>query len=65
MAIFNKYKDRCITKLSEAKENFDKEGSAAASDTINKMIEQIKDKEFVLESAGNDICRMIELSNIF
>lgn len=64
-AVFDKYKDTCITKLSEAKENFDKEDNAAASEKINTIIEQIKGKEFVLESVGNDICRMIELSNIF
>ena len=32
---------------------------------INSIIEQISNKEYVLESVGNDICGMIKLSTIF
>ena len=64
-SVFNKYKDICINKLSEAKETFDNDKNAAASEKISAIIEQVSNKKYSVESVGNDVCGMIELSNIF
>ena len=64
-SIFDKYKNECSEKLSEAKKKFESENNSAAVERINSIIEQISSKEYVLESVGNDICGMIKLSTIF
>lgn len=64
-SVFNKYKDLCVAKLSEAKESFDSEKNEAASTKISSIIEQVSNKKFSVETVGSDICGMIELSNIF
>ena len=63
--VFNRYKEACQKKLSEAKENFDKEGNATASEKIASILEQVSGKKYVLETLGSDICGLIQLSNIF
>lgn len=64
-SVFNKYKEMCVNKLSEAKESFDKDKNETASEKISSIIEQVSNKAYNVESVGNDICGMIELSNIF
>ena len=64
-SVFEKYKNDCENKLSEAKKKFASENNSAAVERINDIMEQISGKEFVLESVGNDICGMIKLSAIF
>lgn len=64
-SIFDKYKNECSEKLSEAKKKFESENNSAAVERIDSIIEQISSKEYVLESVGNDICGMIKLSTIF
>ena len=64
-SVFEKYKKICVDKLSEAKENFIKENNTAASDKLNSIMEQISSKTYSVETVGNDICGMIELTNIF
>lgn len=63
--VFNKYKDSCSTKLSEAKKKFDDEGNSTASNKISAIMEQVSNKQFSAETIGNDVCNLIELSNIF
>lgn len=62
---FEKYKEACATKLSEAKKRFETEGNDAATEKISSIMEQISQKSYSLETVGNDICGMIKLSNIF
>lgn len=62
---FEKYKNACATKLSEAKKRFETEGNDAATEKISSIMEQISQKSYSLETVGNDICGMIKLSNIF
>ena len=64
-SVFNKYKDICINKLSEAKQAFDNDKNDAASQKISSIIEQVSNKGYSIDSLGNDICGMIELTNIF
>ena len=54
-----------MDKLSEAKENFIKENNSAASEKLSAIMEQISNKAYSVETVGNDICGMIELTNIF
>lgn len=64
-SIFNKYKNVCVAKISEAKKNFDTQGDTASSDRLSTVLEQVTNKSFVLETVCTDICSLIELSNIF
>lgn len=63
--VFNRYKDTCIKKLSEAKEKYVSDGNDAASEKIQTIMEQISEKSFSVETVGNDVCSLIELTNIF
>jgi hypothetical protein len=64
-SVFNKYKEVCTTKITEAKKNFEANGDKASSDRLGAVLEQISNKNFTLETVGSDICSLIELSNIF
>lgn len=63
--VFNKYKEICKTKITEAKKVFDDKGDTASSNRLSVVLEQITNKSFVLETVADDICSLIELSNIF
>ena len=62
---FEKYKKACMDKLSEAKQNFEKENNTAATEKINSIMEQVSEKKFSVDTVGNDVCGMIKLSDIF
>lgn len=64
-SVFNKYKEACTNKITEAKNAFDAKGDKASSDRLSVVLEQISGKSFALETIGTDICSLIELSNIF
>lgn len=59
--IFNKYKTECLNKISTYMNN-DK------NDDVNKVSEvynKIKNKTFVLENVGTDICGFVEITKLF
>ena len=62
---FNKYKEVCAAKITEAKKSFEGKGDKASSDRLGVVLEQISNKSFMLDTVGADICSFIELSNIF
>jgi hypothetical protein len=64
-SVFNKYKEVCTNKITEAKSKFEKDGDKASSDRLQVVLEQIISKSYSKETVGNDICNLIELSNIF
>ena len=64
-AVFNKYKKSCISKISEAKSNFDLKGDKSSASRLATVLEQVSNKSFSLDTVGSDICSLIELSNIF
>jgi len=64
-SVFNKYKEVCKSKITEAKKNFESKGDKASSDRLGVVLEQITSKSYVLDTVGADICSLIELSNIF
>lgn len=63
--VFNKYKNSCVEKISEAKKNFDSKGDTNSSKRLENVIEQVSNKKFCLDTIGEDICNLMELSNIF
>ena len=63
--VFNKYKNACAVKITEAKKRFEENGDKSSSDRLGVVLEQISNKTFVLDTVGSDICSLIELSNIF
>jgi 23S rRNA pseudoU1915 N3-methylase RlmH len=63
--IFNKYKEACATKITEAKKTFDINGDKVSSDRLRVVLEQISNKTFSLDTVGTDICSLMELSKIF
>lgn len=64
-SVFNKYKEICTTKITEAKNNFDAKGDKASSERLGVVLEQVLNKTYTLDTIGSDICSLIELSNIF
>lgn len=63
--IFNKYKSLCAESISKAKTNFDEKGDKNSSQRLSSVLEQVNNKKFSLDTIGEDICNLIELSNIF
>ena len=59
--IFNQYKEECLTKLSSymSKENNDE--TVKLTEVYNK----VKNKNFIIENIGVDICGFIELTKLF
>lgn len=64
-SIFNKYKASCIEKITEAKIKFEKSGDSNSSNRLASVMEQVNNKAYNLETIGEDVCNLIELSNIF
>ena len=63
--VFNRYKEECIKKLSEAKSECDNNSDKTASNRINAVLEKVSNKQFVLENAGTDICGFMDLTKLF
>jgi len=63
--VFNKYKNSCINKIKEAKEKSETEGDKESAKRLSNIHEQISKKEYSVDTVTNDICNLIELSNIF
>lgn len=64
-SLFNQYKNSCITKITEAKNNFENNGDKVSVDRLNAVLEQINNKNYSLDTIAVDICSLFELSNIF
>ena len=63
--VFNRYKEECIKKLSEAKLECDNNSDKTTSNRINAVLEKVSNKQFVLENAGTDICGFMDLTKLF
>lgn len=63
--VFNRYKSLCAESISKAKEGFDKKGDKSSSERLSSVLEQINNKKYSLDTIGEDICNLMELSNIF
>lgn len=63
--IFNKYKAMCSESISKAKKSFEEKGETSSVNRLSTVLEQVNNKKFSLDTVGEDICNLIELSNIF
>lgn len=63
--VFNRYKQECIKKLSEAKLECDNNSDKTSSNRINAVLEKVMNKSFVLENASTDICGFMDLTKLF
>ena len=63
--VFKKYKDICLNKITEAKNNFEKEGNVDSVNKLSSISEQINKKVYSEETIEKDICNFIEITSIF
>lgn len=63
--LFNKFKNECINKLTEAEKKYKQEGITEDYDKVNAVLDKINKKTFVLENVTTDICGFAEISKIF
>ena len=63
--VFNRYKALCVENISNAKNGFDEKGDTNSSKRLSSVLEQVNGKKFSLDTVGEDICNLMELSNIF
>lgn len=63
--VFNKYKQSCIDKLTEAKSSYETEKNDGAVSKMAKIIEQVSNKTYSLDSLTTDISKFIELKEVF
>lgn len=64
-SVFNRYKETCIAKITEAKENFQKEGNVESVNKLQSIVEQVSKKVFTEDTVEKDICNFIEIASIF
>ena len=63
--IFEKYRSLCAESILAAKKSFDEKGDENSSKRLSSVLEQVNNKKYSLDTIGEDICNLIELSNIF
>ena len=64
-SVFDKYKKLCEDKIKTSKDNFDNNGDAESSKQVSSILEQVSKKEYAKETAYDDICKLIELTEVF
>ena len=64
-SVFDKYKKLCEDKIKTSKDNFDNNGDAESSKKVSSILEQVSKKEYAKETAYDDICKLIELTEVF
>ena len=64
-SVFNKYKKLCEDKIKLSKDKFDSEGDSESSKKVSTILEQVSKKEYSKETVYEDVCKLIELSEVF
>ena len=64
-SVFDKYKKLCENKIKTSKEKFDNEGDSESSKKVSTILEQVSKKEYSKETVYEDVCKLIELSEVF
>lgn len=64
-SVFNRYKENCIAKITEAKEHFQKEGNSESVTKLQSIAEQVSKKTYSESTIEKDICNFIEITSIF
>lgn len=63
--LFNTYKNNCIKRLSEAKNDFSQKGDSESLNRLNSVIEKVSKKTFVSENIITDLCSFMDLTKLF
>ena len=63
--VFNKFKQECVNKLTEAEKKYKNEGANEEQQKVCAVLEKINKKTFVLENITADICGFAEITKIF
>ena len=63
--VFNKFKQECVNKLTEAENKYKNEGANEEQQKVCAVLEKINKKTFVLENITADICGFAEITKIF
>lgn len=64
-SVFNKYKEICTNRISEAKEMCKKDGDIQSLDRLQSIFEQVNKKVYTEDTVEKDICNFIEITSIF
>lgn len=64
-SVFEKYKKLCEDKIKTSKEKFDQNGDIESSKKVSTILEQVSKKEYSKETVYEDVCKLIELSEVF
>ena len=64
-SVFDKYKKLCEDKIKLSKDKFDSEGDSKSSKKVSTILEQVSKKEYSKETVYEDVCKLIELSEVF
>lgn len=64
-SVFDKYKKLCEDKIKTSKEKFDNDGDSESSKKVSTILEQVSKKEYSKETVYEDVCKLIELSEVF
>ena len=64
-SVFDKYKKLCEDKIKLSKDKFDSEGDSESSKKVSTILEQVSKKEYSKETVYEDVCKLIELSEVF
>lgn len=64
-SVFDKYKKLCEDKIKLSKDRFDSEGDSESSKKVSTILEQVSKKEYSKETVYEDVCKLIELSEVF
>ena len=63
--VFEKYKKLCEDKIKASKEKFETDGDSESTKKVSNILEQVSKKKFSKETVYEDVCKLIELANIF
>lgn len=60
-SLFQEYKEKCLNRLSEAKNKCE----ANEVEQMDQIISKVSGKQFCNETINSDICNLIEITNLF
>lgn len=62
--IFEDYKSACIEKLNESIKEMRSSGDEESASKLTEVLNQVNNKKYSVETAGEDICNLLELSKM-
>lgn len=62
--IFENYKSACIEKLNESIKEMRSSGDEESASKLTEVLNQVNNKKYSAETAGEDICNLLELSKM-